>query len=86
MCKCDDAKAIVQTWLDKQGHERCWYYPDLFNQLATLFEIQPSVEPALPSRAEFQEGCRRYQVEQFGELLPSVNVPLKFPVDESIVF
>lgn len=61
-----DAKRILQTWLDKQGHDRCWYYPDLFRELVKLFELE-SVKPAgLPSLAEFQEGCKRYQAEEYG--------------------
>lgn len=82
MCeKCDKAKQVIQEWADKQGHERCWYYPDLFNRLAELFDVQPSVEPCLPSRPEFELGCCRYQDEEYGpkgsyvqqgDLLPAV--------------
>jgi hypothetical protein len=60
-----DARRIVQGWLDKQGHERCWYYPDLFNQLAVCLELVPATEPDLPPLLEFEEGCRRYQAEQY---------------------
>lgn len=59
------AKSIIQEWVDQQGHERCWYYPDLFNELVKLFEIKQTVESKLPPRKEFEEGCRRYQAEQF---------------------
>ena len=60
-----EAKIIIQQWIDKQRHDRCWYYPDLFNQLVVLFDIKPSKEPFLPPLAEFQEGCKRYQEEEF---------------------
>ena len=67
MCEqCDKVKVIVQEWIDKQGHERCWYYPDLFNQLAAVLDVTPSVAPCLPTRSEFKEGCCKYQDEQFG--------------------
>lgn len=67
MCeKCDEGKRLIQEWVDKQGHERCWYYPDLFNRLAKLFDVQPSVEPCLPPRPEFELGCCRYQDEEYG--------------------
>lgn len=66
MCeKCDEVKKIVQEWTDKQGHERCWYYPDLFNRLAGVLGVTPTVAPCLPPRAEFEEGCRKYQEEEF---------------------
>jgi hypothetical protein len=62
-----EARRIVQEWLDKQGNERCWYYPDLFHQLADCLEVTPATEPDLPSRPEFEEGCRRYQHEQYAK-------------------
>lgn len=77
-CKCAEAKAIIQSWLDKQGHEKCWYYPELFRELATLFDLKPTVEPALPPRNEFKEGCSRYEeeiyiVEGFNNLCQTVD-------------
>lgn len=66
MCEtCNKAQQILQKWLDKQGHNRCWYYPDLFHKLADLLEVKASVEPKLPTRHEFEIGCKRYQEEQF---------------------
>jgi hypothetical protein len=59
------AKAVLQEWADKQGHERCHWHPDILQRLANLFEIKPTVEPKLPPREEFESGCRRYQEEQY---------------------
>lgn len=59
------AKAIVQEWVDKQGHDRCWYYPELFRRLVDLFDITPSKDPALPPLEEFKKGCARYQEEEY---------------------
>ncbi len=64
--QCLEAKKIVQEWVDQQGHNRCWYYPELFRQLVDVFEIQPSKDPCLPSLSEFKEGCERYQKEEYG--------------------
>ncbi|MEK6902223.1 MAG: hypothetical protein AABX02_01385 [archaeon] len=63
--KLSEAKRIIQEWIDQQGHERCWYYPDLFNRLATLLEVKMTKPPALPPLAEFEEGCRKYQFEEY---------------------
>ena len=63
--KLEQTKAIIQEWLDKQGHDRCWYYPDLFRKLADLFEIELSVDPSLPPLEEFKKGCARYQEEEY---------------------
>jgi hypothetical protein len=60
-------EAIIQEWVDKQGHERCWYYPELFRELGRVLDIHPSVQPGLPPRAEFEEGCRRYQEEEYAK-------------------
>ena len=56
-------KETVQTWLDKQGHDRCHYYPEIFEQLASILEIEASKDPALPPRSEFEQECRKYQDE-----------------------
>lgn len=59
-------RQITQTWLDQQGHNRCWYYPELFVRLAELLGLKMTVQPSLPPRAEFEAGCKRYQHEEFG--------------------
>ena len=46
--KCEAAKEILQTWLNQQGHDRCWYYPEVFKKLIEIFEITPTKEPLLP--------------------------------------
>jgi len=70
MCeKCKEAKQIVQNWVDQQGHERCWYYPELFEKLVVLFDVQMTVDPSLPPRCEFEAGCKRYQNKEYGNEL-----------------
>lgn len=65
-CKCcTKAKELIQEWLDKQGHDKCWYYPEIFQQLAEIFNIKQNVDSTLPHLEEFKEGCRRYQCEQY---------------------
>lgn len=59
------ARSILQEWTDKQRHDRCWYYPDLFGRLCDLYEIQPKIEPHLPSEEEFKEGCEKYRREEY---------------------
>ena len=65
--KYKEAKEIIQQWTDKQGHERCWYYPELFRKLIGLFEITPSKVPLLPPLEEFKRGCERFQKEEYSE-------------------
>jgi hypothetical protein len=60
-----EAKRVIQEWLDKQGHDRCWYYPDLFQTLAEILEVRPSKDQQLPPLAEFKKGCERYQREEY---------------------
>ena len=64
--KYNKARGIIQEWIDKQGHDRCWYYPDLFRRLAEIFEVRPSREPNLPPLEDFEKGCKRYQNEEYG--------------------
>ena len=65
MCdKCDKAEAIIKEWSGKQGHDRCWYYPDLFRQLAEVFKMD-LLPGTLPPRQEFESGCKKYQCEEY---------------------
>ncbi|MCC7432794.1 hypothetical protein IT412_04695 [Candidatus Peregrinibacteria bacterium] len=58
-------KQILQSWVDQQGHNRCWYYPELFRELVELYDIKVTKEPTLPPLEEFKAGCCRYQKEEF---------------------
>ncbi len=73
-------ESLVKEWIDKQGHDRCWYYPDIFAKIAEVLGIPAADKPALPSRAEFEMGCARYQQEQYGgppkPLYPRLEVPV----------
>ncbi len=60
-----EAKKVLQGWTDKQEHDRCWYYPDLFRKLIDIFEIKPSKEARLPPLEEFKRGCEKYQREEY---------------------
>jgi hypothetical protein len=63
--KLDGAKLIIQKWVDKQGHDRCWYYPELFRELMNIFDIENSNQPSLPPLEEFKKGCEKYQKEEY---------------------
>ena len=63
--KVREARKVIQEWLDKKGHDRCWYYPDLFNKLVKIFDIKPSKNPSLPPLKEFKKGCEKYQEEEY---------------------
>lgn len=66
MCeKCEEAKAIIEEWQSQQGHDRCWYYPEVFRKLATLFGVKPVDRPDQLSRRDFEKGCERFQDEIF---------------------
>lgn len=67
-----EAKSILQSWVDKQGHERCWYYPDIFLALCMLLGVRQTKEKLLPSEKEFEDFCTRYRKEEYNE---SKNIP-----------
>lgn len=62
--KLDLIRKEVSGWSSKQGHDRCWYYPDIFRRIADILEIEIP-EAQLPPREEFEAGCRRYQREEY---------------------
>ena len=61
----EEVKRILQEAIEKQGHERCWYHPDLFQRLIDLLEIKTTKDLCLPPRKEFEQGCKKYQEEQY---------------------
>ncbi len=63
--EASEVRQIVQSWLDKQGHDRCWYYPELFRELASALGLRPKVSPGLPTLDEFRAGCERFQREEY---------------------
>jgi hypothetical protein len=65
--KCEQIAAAIEEWSLKQAHDRCWYYPDVFNRIANVLNLSTLAQPNLPPRAEFEEGCRRYQAEEYTE-------------------
>lgn len=60
-----ETRKALQTWLNQQGHNRCWYYPEIFHKLCELHEVKMTVEPKLPPKEEFEIGCNRYQEEEY---------------------
>ena len=79
--EASEVRQIVQSWLDKQGHDRCWYYPEIFTELARVLDLRGVKPSQLPTLAEFKAGCERYQREQYLEAVLSTmragNVTLK---------
>ena len=62
--KYNAAKEVLQDWVDKQGQERCWYYPDKFTELAEILDV-PITKVPPPSVPQLRRLCRRYQDEQY---------------------
>lgn len=59
------AKRALLDYIHKQGHDACWYYPDIFNELCIIFDI-PIPKRILPPRAEFKFGCEKFRDEMYG--------------------
>lgn len=71
-----EVKKLVEEFANTQGHNKCWFYPDIFNKLAKLLNIP--IKQAAISRSEFEAGCKQYQDEIFGkkETLEEILNPL----------
>ncbi|MBI2452270.1 hypothetical protein HYV50_04320 [Candidatus Pacearchaeota archaeon] len=67
--KYQEARKALQEWLDKQGHNMCWYYPEIFRELSKILEVTPSRKPDLPPREEFRPNCERYECEIYEQNL-----------------
>lgn len=68
MCQtCEKTKEAIQEWMNQQGHNRCWYYPDIFKKLASLHSLEQTTPSNLPPLEEFKEGCTKYQSEEYAK-------------------
>lgn len=69
------AVAAILLWLRKQGHERCWYYPDIFKEVMKALWLTVDgreLDIHIPL-VEFQKGCTTFQREVYGEkVVPTV--------------
>lgn len=64
MCEvCDLTKQKLLEWTRKQGHDVCWYYPEIFQAICLLHGIM--ISPCLPKREHFRIGCKIYETEIF---------------------
>ncbi len=62
---CEKTKILLKEWINQQGHDRCWYYPDIFQEIMKVHNLNLEIQKSLPSLEEFKEGCRKYQEEEF---------------------
>ncbi len=53
---------LLKGWIAKQGHAKCWYYPDIFRQLCQAIGLEAPETPA-PPIGEFKIGCAQYTRE-----------------------
>lgn len=65
--KLNRIKLEIELWAGQQGHDSCWYYPDVFNRVAELAGANVRAPLGLPSREEFETGCRKYQCTVYGK-------------------
>jgi len=64
--KLEQIRQVILEWDGKKGHDRCWYYPDLFHKIANIAGVPLSQPTDKPSRQEFEEGCRFFQEQEYG--------------------
>jgi hypothetical protein len=64
-CTIASVKDEIQSWLDKQGQDKCHYYPEIFQKIAELLQIKNNLVNALPPEEEFQSGCDKYRKDLY---------------------
>lgn len=64
--KLSKIKILVQEWVDKQSHDKCWYYPDIFEAICKELDIEIT-NKNLPSAEEFKLGCEKYRTDIYSD-------------------
>jgi hypothetical protein len=55
---------LIQEWTDKKGHNKCWYYPEIFKAICAVIGLKDVQIPDI-TEAEFRDGCGRFTLELF---------------------
>lgn len=66
--RCERTEELLKSWVDKQSHNKCWFYPEIFRELCSLHRVYPSLPDLLPSQEEFKEGCDKYRRELYANI------------------
>ncbi len=65
--KLFNIEQAVRKWINMQDHNRCWYYPEIFQEIIEILEIEVTVSQFVGmnfiNREEFEKGCKKYQDE-----------------------
>lgn len=63
--RAHQARLVLQAWADEQGHNKCWYYPDVFSELCRVLDVESKTDPKLPPREEFMQCCAEYAADLY---------------------
>ena len=63
--KLEQIRTLVQEWVDKKQHDRCWYYPEIFRSIAEILNVTPTGPVDRVTEPEFRGGCDRFTKEEF---------------------
>lgn len=69
---CEAAIMILESWLNKQGHDRCFWHPEVLQMLANVYGLKQTVPSELPPIEEFRLGCALFTNEEY-RLMESDN-------------
>lgn len=78
-------RKLVRSFLGKEGQESCWYYPDIFREVAERLGVPVSKVAKLPTLADFKRGCTRHQTDLFGTggvLMPPEELASRYRITE----
>ena len=62
-----EVKRLVEEWAGKKGDDRCWYYPEIFLEIAAVVGASLTIRPELLliCQLDFEDNCRRFSEEQY---------------------
>jgi hypothetical protein len=61
----DRIRSLVLEWANKQDHDACWFYPEIFREIAAELQLNVRSKPMTLSITVFEEGCKKYRAEIF---------------------
>ena len=67
-------RQAIRKHRDSQMHDLCWYHPEMWNLLPDTKEVQPKV----PTREQFLNGCRIYRESLDSDFEASAQIDIRY--------
>lgn len=78
-------REALRRWDSLTGQDRCHYHPDVLGEIARLAGVELTRDPTNVPLVEFQIGCRRFQIDRFGQAAVCGRDPQQLTAEDWVI-